>query len=191
MSWLLYPLVKFGIILYNNELPGRPRAAGADYPENTGDARRGSTPETSAPKTATLAIPSITPHSTVVQTTEVVVSQFDVPEPAASATMKEVSVHGHHVHFERPIADDQKRTITETMAQRTSLSAQVRAHRLARRQIQFLRATILTREEQLTAIRDRRIQIADMQHHLRNRDHRPCIDPRLFRLSCVDPRLRS
>ena len=34
MSWLLYPLVQFAKILYDNELPGRPRTAGADYTEN-------------------------------------------------------------------------------------------------------------------------------------------------------------
>ena len=76
------------------------------------------------------------------------------------------------------------------MARRTPVSAEVRAHRRARRQIKYLRATILTLEELRDVIQDRREWIADQQGRLRDQNHLPCIDPRLFRLSCIDKRLR-
>ena len=77
------------------------------------------------------------------------------------------------------------------MAQSTSVSAAFRAYRRARRRVNHLRASLLTREEQLEAIRARLERIADEQGRLRNQDHEPCIDPRLFRLSCVDARLHT
>ena len=75
------------------------------------------------------------------------------------------------------------------MALRTSVSAEVRAYRRARRRIKYPRATIMTLEDLREAIQDRLKQIADEQVRLRNPYHLPCLDPRLFRRSCIEPQL--
>lgn len=65
------------------------------------------------------------------------------------------------------------------MAHGTSVRAEVRAHRRARRQLAFLRAVITTREDQLGKVQDRLRQIADMQDRLRDPRLRPSSRPAL------------